>query len=234
MPPTVESFLNSFTRTLDEPVRDHLKNVYACLSLSLIVAAAGAYVHMFTEILSASFLTVLATTGLLLTLLCIPDNDKNRNLRIGLLLGIAFFSGMGMGPLLEIVVQINPQIVMTSFIGTAVLFGCFSAAALTARRGQWLYLGGTLMTMLASLIVLSLANIFLGSQLIFQAYLYLGLLIMCGFVLYDTQLIIEKRLAGDKDFVTHSIDLFIDFIGIFRRLMVILSQKEEQSRKKKD
>lgn len=58
-----------------------------------------------------------------------------------------------------------------------------------------------------------------------QAYLYLGLLIMCGFVLYDTQLIIEKRLAGDKDFVTHSIDLFIDFIGIFRRLMVILSQK---------
>lgn len=73
-----------------------------------------------------------------------------------------------MGPLLEIVVQINPQIVMTSFIGTAVLFGCFSAAALTARRGQWLYLGGTLMTMLASLIVLSLANIFLGSQLIFQ------------------------------------------------------------------
>lgn len=189
---------------------------------------------MFTEILSASFLTVLATTGLLLTLLCIPDNDKNRKLRIGLLLGIAFFSGMGMGPLLEIVVQINPQIVMTSFVGTAVLFACFSAAALTARRGQWLYLGGTLMTLLASLIVLSLANIFLGSQLIFQAYLYLGLFIMCGFVLYDTQLIIEKRLAGDKDFVTHSIDLFIDFIGIFRRLMVILSQKEEQSRKKKD
>ena len=48
---------------------------------------------------------------------------------------------------------------------------------------------------------------------------------MCGFVLFDTQMIIEKRRAGDKDFVAHSMDLFIDFIGIFRRLVVLLSQK---------
>ena len=47
---------------------------------------------------------------------------------------------------------------------------------------------------------------------------------MCGFVLYDTQVIIEKRRAGDKDFVAHSVDLFIDFISIFRRLLVILAQ----------
>lgn len=48
---------------------------------------------------------------------------------------------------------------------------------------------------------------------------------MCGFVLYDTQLIIEKCRAGNKDFVTHALDLFIDFIGIFKRLLIILSQK---------
>lgn len=58
-----------------------------------------------------------------------------------------------------------------------------------------------------------------------QVYLYLGLFLMCGFVLYDTQLIIEKRRSGDKDFVIHSVDLFIDFIGIFRRLVIILSEK---------
>lgn len=31
--------------------------------------------------------------------------------------------------------------------------------------------------------------------------MYLGLLIMCGFVLFDTQLIIEKAENGDKDYV---------------------------------
>lgn len=48
---------------------------------------------------------------------------------------------------------------------------------------------------------------------------------MCAFVLYDTQLIMEKRRQGDKDFIAHSVDLFIDFLGIFRRLMIILAQK---------
>ncbi|PSN29678.1 putative Bax inhibitor 1 [Blattella germanica] len=134
-------------------------------------------------------------------------------------------SGMSMGPLLETVVDIDPSIIMTALIGTLVVFTSFSLSAMFAERGRYLYLGGTLMTLLSSMLVLSLANIFFGSYLIFQAHLYLGLLLMCGFILYDTQLIIEKRRNGDKDFVTHSVDLFIDLIGVFRRLVIILTQK---------
>lgn len=58
-----------------------------------------------------------------------------------------------------------------------------------------------------------------------QTYLYLGLALMCGFVLYDTQLIIEKCRRGDRDFILHSVDLFVDLLGIFRRLVIILAQK---------
>lgn len=50
-------------------------------------------------------------------------------------------------------------------------------------------------------------------------------MLMCGFVLFDTQLIIEKRRMGSKDFVQHALELFIDFIGMFRRLVIILTQK---------
>lgn len=132
---------------------------------------------------------------------------------------------MGMGPLLETVIAINPSIIVTALTGTVVIFGSFSLSAIFAERGKWLYLGGTLMTLLTTLLLLSLANVFFGSYLIFQLHLYLGLLLMCGFVLYDTQLIIEKRRHGNKDFVTHALDLFIDFVGIFKRLLIILSQK---------
>lgn len=62
-------------------------------------------------------------------------------------------------------------------------------------------------------------------NIMLQAHLYLGLMLMCGFVLFDTQLIIEKRRMGSKDFVQHALELFIDFIGMFRRLLIILSQK---------
>lgn len=66
-------------------------------------------------------------------------------------------------------------------------------------------------------------------QFFFQTHLYLGLMLMCGFVLFDTQLIIEKRRMGNKDFVQHALELFIDFIGMFRRLVIILTQKVSRS-----
>lgn len=233
MESAARTFVNSFSSKLEEPVRTHLKNVYACLSISTVAAAVGAYVHMYTDVLSAGLLTVIAAVGFLFALMSTPDTGKNRRLRISFLLGFAFFSGMGMGPLLEMAVSINPQIIVSAFICTSVVFACFSMAALTAERGRWLYLGGTLMTMLSALLMLSLANLLLGSKLVFQVYLYLGLILMCGFVLYDTQLIIEKRRNGDKDFVAHSVDLFIDFIGIFRRLVIILADKENRKQNNK-
>ena len=35
----------------EAPVRSHLKNVYATLTMSIMAASAGAYVHLFTDIL---------------------------------------------------------------------------------------------------------------------------------------------------------------------------------------
>lgn len=228
----INSFMRSFNSQLEEPVRQHLKNVYACLTMSSVAAAVGAYVHIYTEFLQAGLLTILAATVFLFTLMATPDNGKNRQLRVGFLLGFAFFSGMGIGPLLQMAIAINPSIIVTAIVGCVLIFVSFSIVSLTAKRGRWLYLGGTLMTLLTTLLFLSLANIFFGSQLIFKAYLYIGLLVMCGFVLYDTQLIVEKRRHGDRDFVGHSVDLFIDLVGIFRRILIILCEKEERRSKR--
>lgn len=173
--------------------------------------------------------SILSTLGALICfglLLATPDDDEKKlHLRIGYLLGFAGLSGVGMGPLLEHIILVDPSIIVTALIGTSVVFVSFSICAMLAERGKYLFLGGTLMTMLSTLMLLSLANLLFGSMLLFQANLYIGLLAMCGFVLYDTQLIIEKRRMGSKDFVTHSLDLFVDFIGIFRRLAIILTQK---------
>lgn len=233
MEATVRTFRNAFTSKLEEPVRTHLKNVYACLTMSAMAAAAGAYVDMYTELLSAGLLTIIAATGFLIALMHTSDNGKNRKMRIGFLLGFAFCSGLGMGPLLSLAVQINPNIVVTALVATVLIFTSFSIVSLTAQRGYYLYLGGTLMSFLSTLLLLSIANILFGSQLIFQAYLYIGLFLMCGFILYDTQVIVEKRRNGDRDFVTHTVDLFIDLVGVFRRLVIILSQREDQKRNKR-
>ncbi|TOF71716.1 hypothetical protein CGJ15_27835, partial [Vibrio parahaemolyticus] len=69
---------------------------------------------------------------------------------------------------------------------------------------------------------------FFGSRLLFQVHLYIGLAVMCAFIVYDTQHILEKVRAGDRDYVMHSVELFIDFIGVFKRLLIILTDKEAQ------
>lgn len=67
--------------------------------------------------------------------------------------------------------------------------------------------------------------------------MYGGLLLFVGFVLFDTQMIIERADRGDKDYVKHSLDLFVDFVAIFVRLLAILarnsSEKSERERKER-
>ncbi|NXA24667.1 BI1 inhibitor, partial [Ibidorhyncha struthersii] len=60
---------------------------------------------------------------------------------------------------------------------------------------------GFLLSGLTLMLLSSVVNAFVGSTWLFTANLYLGLMIMCSFVLFDTQLIIEKAESGDKDYI---------------------------------
>merc|ERR1719319_2173469 len=182
---------------------------------------------MFTNILSGGgILLSLLGLGLALGVFMTPDNGKNRSTRLAMLLGFAFFSGLGLGPLLDMAIQLNPSIVPSALMLTTVIFACFSAAALFAPDGKYLYLGGSLLSGLSTLI-------FFRSQLLFQLHIYIGLAIFCGFIMFDTQVIILKARRGDTDFISHTLDLFIDFIQIFRKIVVLLMQKEDRNQKKR-
>lgn len=51
---------------------------------------------------------------------------------------------------------------MAAFVGTAIAFGCFSAAAIIAKRREYLYLGGFLSSGLSILIWLQFAASIFG------------------------------------------------------------------------
>ena len=68
------------------------------------------------------------------------------------------------------------------------MFACFSAAALLSPRRHFFYLGGLLSSVLSTFMVMRLATWFFGGgALLFQAELYLGLVVFSGYVVYDTQ-----------------------------------------------
>jgi FtsH-binding integral membrane protein len=215
-------------------VRSHLKNVYATLTLAVMAAATGAYVHMFTDLLQGGgILLLLVGLGLVFGLYSTPDTGKNRANRLGMLMGFAFLTGLGLGPLLDMAVRINPTIVPSALLLTTAVFASFTGTSLLAPDGKYLYLGGSLLSGLSTLVFLGFLNIFFRSQLLFQVHVYLGLAIFCGFVMFDTQVIILKVRRGDKDFIAHSLDLFIDFVQIFRKVLILLMQKEQSKDQKK-
>jgi len=234
MTATIDGFFRTFNTKLEAPVRSHLKNVYTALTMSVLSAAAGAYVHLFTSLLSGGgFVFGLLGFGLAMGLHFTPDNGKNRGQRMAMLLGFAFLSGLGMGPLLDMAIRINPTIIPNALLLSTVIFASFSGAALFAPDGQYLFLGGTLISGLSALFWMGLANLFFQSQMLFQIHMWLSLGLFCGFIMWDTQMIILKKRRGDGDFIAHSLDLFIDFIQIVRHIIVLLMQKDQRDERNK-
>ena len=121
------------------------------------------------------------------------------------------------------------SILPTAFMGTAMIFTCFTLSALCARCHNYFFLGGILMSAMSLMLLSFLGNLVVGSIWLFQASMYVGLVVMCGFVLFDTQLIIEKAENGDKDYIWHCVDLFLDFVTLFRKFMMILAMNEKVS-----
>jgi len=234
MAATIEGFFNTFNTKLEAPVRSHLKNVYSCLTMSVLSAAAGAYVHLFTDLLRGGGLIMgLVSLGLAIGLHMTPDNGKNRGQRLAMLLGFAFVSGLSSGPLLDLAIRINPTILPNALALAGVIFASFSGAALMAPEGHYLYLGGTLVSGLSALFWMGLANIFFQSQMLFQLHMWVSLAVFCGFVMWDTQMIILKKRRGDNDFIGHSLELFIDFVQIVKNIIVLLINKEDRDKKKR-
>jgi len=61
---------------IDVATKKHLKNVYAALAISTLAAAAGAAVHLFTEILKGGLLASLGGIGFILALALTSNEPK--------------------------------------------------------------------------------------------------------------------------------------------------------------
>jgi FtsH-binding integral membrane protein len=202
--------------------QNHLYRVYLSLLLCVLAASAGAATSMYLRLNSnMSMMGVLGAMGMLIWIHSDSRKDEIQR-RMTLLCGFGFFKGMSLGPLLSIVAFIDPSLIVTAFLGTVAVFACFTASAVLAKRRAYLYLGGILGSAVSLMLVLSLMNMFFRSVGFYMVELYGGLLIFSGYVVFDTQVILEKAELGSKDVIGHAATLFVDFVAIFVRVLIIL------------
>lgn len=193
-----------------------LKNTYMLLSMTLIFSGVMAAVGMSINLgHGASLVSSLVALGLLWFAL---PRTANSSAGIPVLFAITGLLGLGMAPLLNIYLAVNPSIVSTALGGTGVIFLGLSGYALTTRK-DFSFMGGFLMVGLMVVLVAALANIFLQMpvmQLVISAAI---VMIMSGLILYQTSAIIN---GGETNYIMAAASLFLSLLNLFQALLHLL------------
>jgi len=121
----------------------------------------------------------------------------------------------------DLMVMTNPTAVKVAVLGTLGIFATFfmvGAFLLASGIALGFRTGVVLLISLLLLIVAMFVSIFLrGYSTFSQSLTGIGLFLFSMYILYDTNRILQKDYLGD--FVTASLDYYLDIINIFIRLL---------------
>jgi modulator of FtsH protease len=193
-----------------------LRNTYALLSMTLMFSAVMAAVSVIMQLGQMAGL-VSSIAGMLMLWFVLPRTANSAS-GIPVIFGITGLFGLGLGPIIGFYLNVNPSIVMTAMGGTAVIFFALSAYALTTRK-DFSFMGGFLMVGMFVVIAASLANIFLGIPALALAGSAAVILIMSGFILYETSSIIH---GGETNYINATASLFLSILNLFTSLLHLL------------
>ena len=121
--------------------------------------------------------------------------------------------------------------IASTFFVTAGTFGAMSFYGYTTKKdltswGSFLFMG------LIGIIIASVVNMFLKSEMMYWITTYAGVLIFVGLTAYDTQKIKEMNILGNegtdedtKEAIIGALRLYLDFINLFLMLLRIMGDR---------
>ncbi|KAI9279981.1 inhibitor of apoptosis-promoting Bax1-domain-containing protein [Sporodiniella umbellata] len=211
--------------TLTQPVRRHLVNVYLTLAAMCAIATMSSqWGGRFGPNGSS-----IGSIGAVASGTMIRYTSFNSASRWALLFTYSLFSGVAISALVSHILHWDHSgmLIFRALSSSVLVFLIFSFSATMSNRRNIMYIGALASSALGLLIWLSLANVlFIQSSNLFSFELYAGLLAFAGFVMYDTQMIIERASSGIMDIPGHAIELFMDLYALFIRLASIIMKRE--------
>lgn len=216
---------------------NHLTKVYGLLSAGTILTALCCYIDIFYfkfPRFLASIISLACSFGLAWSCSSARyGSTKSSKKRLLYFSGISCTLGILMSDYIKYVNRLNPSILPLAFFGSLSIFACFSLSAIFSKNRISLFLGTVLSAMCSYMALVSFMNVFIRSKFVDTSLLYIGFFMYMGFVLFDTQLTLLDFRRGNKDFIMHSVCLYLDLVGVFTHLLRLLAHKEEEREKKK-
>jgi len=195
-----------------------LKNTYLLLSATLGFSAFTAIVSM--AIALPSWMYLVSVIGAMLMGIFVLPRTANSGKGIGVLFAITGLLGLGLGSILTLYLSLphGPQTIATAFAGTALIFLSLSAYALTSKR-DFSFMGGFIFAGMMVVLVAIIANLFLAIPALSLTISAAIILLMSGFILFDTSRIIN---GGETNYIMATFSLYLSIFNIFISLLQIL------------
>lgn len=210
----------SVARTRDSALATNkvIKNTYMLLSATLLFSALTATASVFLAVPSWTFLASVVV-AMVLGIFVLPKTANSMK-GIWMIFGITGLLGFGLGAVLNMYLSLpkGPEIVGTAMGGTGVIFLGLSGYALTTRK-DFNFMGGLLFAGMLVVMVAILANIFLQMPAMSLAISAVVIMLMSGFILYDTSRMIN---GGETNYIMATYGLYLSIFNIFIHLLAIL------------
>jgi modulator of FtsH protease len=196
-----------------------VRNTYMLLSMTLLFSALMAGLSMALNVPPMMYL--LSFGGSIVLLWFVLPRTANSSKGIFVVFALTGLMGFGLGPILNMYLHLQNggHVIATALGGTGVIFLGLSGYALTTRK-DFSFLGGFLITGFLVVLLAALANIFLAIPALSLAISGAVIMIMSGFILYDTSRIVN---GGETNYVLATVGLYLSIYNIFVSLLQILA-----------
>ncbi|MBL3527901.1 MAG: Bax inhibitor-1/YccA family protein [gamma proteobacterium endosymbiont of Lamellibrachia anaximandri] len=195
-----------------------LKNTYMLLSATLVFSAIMAAVSMAMTMPPMAYM--ISVIGAMVLGIFVLPRTANSSKGIGVIFLITGLMGFGLGSILSIYLALpkGPEIIGTAFGGTGIIFLGLSGYALTSKR-DFSFMGGFLFAGMMVVLLAVLANLFMDLPALSLAISAGIILLMSGFILFDTSRIIS---GGETNYIMATYGLYLAIFNIFISLLHLL------------
>ena len=195
-----------------------VRNTYMLLSMTLFFSAICALATMALQVgQGVGFMLLIG--GFVMTFVVRATAKSSKGL-----IAVFVFAGLmggALGPIISMYLLAyanGSAIVAQALGGTALIFLSLSGYALTSGK-NFNFLGGFIFTGMMVVIVAMIANIFLQIPAFSLAISSAVILLMSGFILYDTSRIVN---GGERNYIMATISLYLSIFNIFIHLLNLL------------
>ncbi|NXB94513.1 LFG4 protein, partial [Vidua chalybeata] len=199
-----------------------LRKVYSILSVQVLLTTVTSAIFLYSTGLQAFVherpaLLLISAFGSLAVIVALTLYRHQHPVNLYLLFG--FSSLIDRLLFLFIVSFYDVSIVLQAFILTTAVFLGLTAYTLQSKR-DFSKFGAGLFACLWILIFSSFLRLFFYSETIELVFAAAGALLFCGFIIYDTHLLMHK--LSPEEYILAAINLYLDIINLFLHLLRFL------------